>query len=378
MAGYLFIIGGDSKESEAVRRERIMRVVSQGVYSTMMGARWSTAAEGTLGDFVTMRPGDNVYFFGKRMVYGIGEVLDAGDNRAVTENFAGATMPVIDVEYASSNAIVKGVGDKVGRWVVAFGPSPAFFDEGIDMDDLLSSDPSAFRSLRVMQQRSFIKLDDEENLAFMAAFLRRNLGSLGSEVPRKVSVPQGVQAGGPPNVRGLLASKRKRDGSLSSEMLVEIGLLHQLSTGDCKTIAAFGRWDYLSHQVNASPFKPVAYMDKIDVFGYRWIRGYKRIVERFLVAELKKGKSGIDDVPQVMKYVDWVRDEYAHGDYSMIEAFLVAHSFGEDDSVETVALARRDYVVGCRPAVPRQWSSLSLVTYNVMPDGYIEFIRFEG
>ena len=376
MPGYLFIIGGSKNDTEAQRRERIMGVVRRGVYSTMMSVNWSNAAESTLGDFVTMRPGDNVYFFGKRKVYGIGEVLDAGDGRAVTENFRGSTMPVVNVEYASSNAIVKGTGDKVGRWVVAFAPSPAFFEEGIDMDDLLLSEPDAFRSLRVMQQRTFVKLDDEENLAFMAAFLRRNLGRLGQVTAKRPGVPAEVVAGGPPDVRSLLASKRKRDGSLSSEMLVEVGLLHQLSYGDQRTSEVFGRWDYLSHQVNASPFKPVAYMDKIDVFGYRWIRGYGNILEGFLVAELKKDASGADDVPQVMKYVDWVRGEYSHGDYSMVKAFLVANRF--DDAVLNGLdrLARRDYVVGCRPAVSRRWSDLTLVTYNVLPDGYVEFSRF--
>ena len=30
----------------------------------------------------------------------------------------------------------------------------------------------------------------------------------------------------------------------------------------------FGHWDYISRQVVASPFKPVDYMDRIDIFGY--------------------------------------------------------------------------------------------------------------
>lgn len=28
-----------------------------------------------------------------------------------------------------------------------------------------------------------------------------------------------------------------------------------------------------------------------------------------------------------MKYVDWINQEYAHGDYSMIEAYVVAADF---------------------------------------------------
>lgn len=375
MAGYLFLIGGESNDEEEDRKRRVMDVVQQGMYSTMMSPKWSSAAEGTLGDFITMKPGDNVYFFGKRKVYGIGSIIDAGNGRAVTENFNGATLPRTIVDYDSDCIVPSSMNDKVGRWVVAFKPDPAFFDEGIDMDDLLSSNPGAIRSLRVIERRTFIKLDDEENLAFMAAFVRRNLDTIRRIHRRQETIPFGLQGGSAPDVKGLIAEKRKRDGSLSSEMLVEIGLLYQLARNDPRTISVFGNYDYLSHQVNASPFKPVLYMDKIDVFGYRYIEGYRPIVEKYLVAELKKDGSGASDIPQVMKYVDFVRNEYAHGDYSMISAYLVAHSFGEDAFQGLRRLAKRDYVTGQRTIVAHSWTDLTLVTYNAMPDGYIEFTR---
>lgn len=34
-----------------------------------------------------------------------------------------------------------------------------------------------------------------------------------------------------------------------------------------------------------------------------------------------------DVIDQIMKYVDWINQEYAHGDYSMIEAYVVAADF---------------------------------------------------
>ena len=34
-------------------------------------------------------------------------------------------------------------------------------------------------------------------------------------------------------------------------------------------------------------------------------------------------------IDQVMKYVDWINQEYAYGDYSMIEAYVVAADFSE-------------------------------------------------
>lgn len=42
------------------------------------------------------------------------------------------------------------------------------------MDDVLSSDPDAFKMLRVFHQRSFIKLDDVENRALKSFIIQRN------------------------------------------------------------------------------------------------------------------------------------------------------------------------------------------------------------
>ena len=112
-------------------------------------------------------------------------------------------------------------------------------------------------------------------------------------------------------------------------------------------------------------------MDRIDIFGYRWIEQYRFIIEKYLVVELKKEQSDQDNVLQVMKYVDWVNEEYAHGDYSLIDAFLVAHEFSEEVSLQEET--RREYVVGRRPAHAKTWDNLKLVTYNVTEGGYIEF-----
>ena len=60
-------------------------------------------------------------------------------------------------------------------------------------------------------------------------------------------------------------------GHIRHEMAIEAGLLGQLAEDDEATRKVFGRWDYLSHQVIASPFKPIDYMDKMDVFGYSYV-----------------------------------------------------------------------------------------------------------
>lgn len=386
MAGYLFNFSDE---------ESLFDSIKSGTYSTLMNLKWDTSAEGTLGDYATMRPGDNVYFFSKRNVYGIGELVETSCGDIVLENFDGATScSTIDYAFVKLDPLisdpiveVKSKGkstQKVKRWSIFFKPSPYFFTGGIDMDDLLSSDDYAFKSLRVFWKRSFIKLDDAENQAFKTAFLRRNLSvledpsendvfrceyktalrhvdSLKHIESRKLQVPQ------------LMASLVEENGELKHEMLLEVGMLYQLSNNDENTCNAFGTWDYLSHQVPASPMKAVDYMDKIDVFGYRWIPGYKPIIEKYMIAELKRGCITGDDLQQVMKYIDWYRNEYTSGDYSILKAFLVGHEFDMPSICKQIRTITRYYTLGCRPAEAHQWNDLTFVQYSVRPDGHIVF-----
>lgn len=53
--------------------------------------------------------------------------------------------------------------------------------------------------------------------------------------------------------------------------------------------------------------------------------GEAKPIERYLIIELKKGIANHDTVLQAMRYVDWVCKEYAAGDYSRIEAKIIAH-----------------------------------------------------
>jgi hypothetical protein len=147
-------------------------------------------------------------------------------------------------------------------------------------------------------------------------------------------------------------------------MAIEGGILHQLSAKDPDICAVFGDWDYLSHQVIASPFKPIDYMDKMDLFGYSYVPGFRPTKSRFLVGEIKKDAAGIQDVDQLLKYVDWVRDEYCFGDYSMITAFLVAYEFNQGTVRHARRVGTRRYVAGVRPAQSLEWNDLRLVKYS--------------
>lgn len=376
MAGYLFAFSEEDAMFECMK---------SGVYSTLVNCTWSNAVSATLADYVTMKPGDNVYFFSSRKIYGIGELIDIVPGRTVVENFPGSTSrSKIDYAMVCDKALVDPGSDKrVKRWLVAFRPAPYLFSEGIDMDDLLAMDDGSFKSLRVFWKRSFIKLDDRENTSFKAALLRRNLDVLAGLSSRFVSCRSERsiallrrEIGGNDrlvDIPKLLANSRNEDGSLSSEMLLEVGLLDQLAKGDEETVGVFGSWDYLSHQVHASPMKPVDYMDKIDVFGYRWIRGFEPIVEKYLVVELKKGPVTGGDIGQAMKYIDWIHAEYAKGDYSMVRGFLVGHKVLIDDIAREKVSAERRYITGARPAISCTWSDLAFVAYFVEPNGHISF-----
>ena len=377
MAGYLFTFSDEGSMFETMRR---------GSYTTLMNIRWSPASLSTLGDYVTMRPGDSVYFFSSRMVYGIGRIVQAVPECTVLENFEKSTGANLASENSlPPDALINATTEeRVGRWVIAFEPDPCLFDTGIDMDDLLVSEPKAFRSLRVFWKRTFIKLDDEEDMAFRAAILRRNIRTLRSspiggslefdyesEHARLRSVAFGRNLS--PDIQGLVARTRLRDGRAKTEMMLEVALLHQLSVRDESTEIVFGSWDYLSHQVHASPAKAVDYMDKIDIFGYRWIEGYEPIVEKYLVAELKRDTVVGSDLQQVMKYVDWVKGEYANGDYSQVSAFLVGHDFDMASIQEALPTIERYSLSGYRPPVPYRWADVTLVEYAVEASGHISF-----
>lgn len=384
MSGYLFAFNDEDTLFEAMHKGR---------YSTLMKAKWGPAHLSTLGDYMTMRPGDRVYFFSKRMVYGIGEIVALAPDAVVVENRDSVTRRgTLGVAGPDELLILDDPAPpddeddrRVYRWVVAFQASPFMFTRGIDMDDLLTSNRSAFRSLRVFERRSFIELDDEEEVAFRTALLRRNADVLRDpsaggvlehvDISEHDRIHRILQSGDrKPKTGELVATFRKRDGSVSSEAALELALIRQLWTErDQSTTAVFGDWDYISHQVAASPAKSVQYMDRMDVFGYRWLDPNDRIIERYFVVELKKDTVRGEDLQQLMKYVDWVKEEYANGDYSLISAFLVGHDVDDASVRAALPTAERHSLHGYRPPVPSIWLDVTLVRYAAEPNGHVAF-----
>lgn len=351
--------------------------IHMGAYSTNMsvpGGHWNRQQEGTFADFLSMKSGDNVYFFIQRKIYGIGQITDissdckylnyvgADEAKAYTEDEIIEKQPLLP--YGTAN----------NRCFCTFIPSPYFFKEGIDMDDVLNSNPSSFRMLRAMWKVSFIKIDDEENKALIDIILKRNEerifnatetfsydNTLHLEINSKVTTMHKL------NSYKILEACRNRN-ILKHEMALEAALC-EILVRDNK--APFGKWDYISHQVVASPFKAIDYMDKMDIFGYKYIAGYNTI-SKYLVIELKKDSAGTEVIEQIMKYVDWIQSEYAHGDYSMIQAFVVASEFSDAVIEKRNAECIRNFTKGYRPTVSCKWNEVKLIRYEYA-DGRLLF-----
>ena len=397
MAGFLFAMKSMDDIEECIR---------SGVYSTYVSGSWNRTTYSTLGDYFSMKPGDNIYFFNQRKIYGIGEIRSFGDEVTVINNYKD------DSEFTTNNRNTSllrhrtndsGRG-KVQRWVINFTPAPAFYEIGVDMDDLLDSNPPAFRILRAFSGRSFIKFDDEENAAFKAGIFQKNLSTSARRV--NGGEPQTVRCDNEStlerftrtladqgetfedratNLRHLIALKRGKRGVRAGEipeMLVEDAIINALVRQDTDAERAFGHWDYVSHQVPASPMKPSQYMDYMDVFGYRWIQGLdEKIIDQFLIIEIKKDVSdGLNDgsavATQIMKYVDWVCQHYAGGDYAQIKAFIVAHDFHPQQGNRSQI--QRKYITTNREQRTSEWEDVTLVTYDTDAEGDITFRPYQS
>ncbi|HEY5913518.1 MAG TPA: hypothetical protein VJA21_23265 [Verrucomicrobiae bacterium] len=373
MAGYLMNL--DNLES-------LRLYMRAGVYGTVLSQpnrQWLKHHEATFADYVTMKAGDNIYFFIDRKIYGIGQLVNLGGDCKFL-NFKDACTPQAFTYDAVKAELLwdEGILSANQRWICAFRPSPHFFRRGLDMDDMLASNPSAFRTLRAFWKVSFIKLDDNENQAFKDALLKLNQDALlapdadhvfGTEwQSQHAALHARVQSSDYRlKVAPMLAACADGD-RLRHEMAVEAGLLYQLAYSDPPTEGLFGSWGFLHHQVVASPFKPIDYMDRMDLFGYAFIPAFEPTKSRFLVGEIKKDAGTTADLEQLLKYVDWVKDEYAFGDYGMIKAYLIAHDFEGSVIEGRKEIATRRYIVGRRPAKSCEWSDLSLVKYAYDPE----------
>ncbi len=368
MAGYIITMSS---------LESIEECVKNGCYGTVMkiteAKHWCPYQEGTFADYATMKEGDHIYFFHKRTIYGIGKIINIKD-KCVYLNYPSANK--LQPEASDSLKTILGNGttdDFKTRLITFFKPSPIFFKNGVDMDDVLSSNPGAFKMLRALWKLSFIKIDDVEDKALYDIILRRNKSNYDNNFRHEDSKHE-VFKNKINNQYNFNAcdfiTYDNETKAIKHEMALELILLSQLEN-DIQTKEIFGNFDYLSHQVIASPFKPIDYMDKMDIFGYSYISNenyndnldYKTI-DTYKVIELKRYSAEADVVNQIMNYVDFIRDEYAAGDYGQIEAFILAKSISEEVITRKNEIGKRYYTIDKRPPKSNIWDNLTLIEYQ--------------
>ena len=362
MAAFVFTIGGKKSEEKI---NQIRNLIACGAYSTRVNITKSgLPEEGTLADYLSMQDGDDVYFFAGRKFYGVGRLKKVGAD-CKYNNFPGASKLR---QGNAKAALLTGQTQKETlqmRWVCFFKKAPAFYREGLDMDEVLSYKPQCFKMIRALWKRSFIKLDDEEARALREIFIIRHLesgsklfesGLSAHEKAKKKNLSNYVMRADDVWGRAYLQNKR-----IAHEMAIEACVVSRLMSG--KSI--LGKWDYVSHQVIASPFKPVDYMDKMDVFAMKYNSKSDRIPCKYLVAEIKKETVTKEVVKQLMRYVDWVSANYAYGNYGLIEAYIIAPKFADDVETEIKKNAIRNYQMGSRSETPEPWQKIRLVRCSI-------------
>ena len=375
MAGYIFSIFKDSWKSFTEHDLRF------GVFSPYclevpedatdrQKKSISKVLVATFGDMVTMKPGDNIYFLSNRKIYGVGKAKKIGQD-CKYDNYIGASAIRPDYEIDNETEEFLTVRSTKARWFCIFEPHEHFYKKGVDMDDVLQFRPSAFKMLRAFEGLSFIKIDDEENRALREYIclknedvhddIENNTYPFDTSIHEKLTGTD-LSSYNMDILRTL--SDREYFENIKSEMFIESVLLQFLSEN---RVTPLGHWDYVTHQIIASPFKALKYIDKIDIFGYRFSIHYKdspELITKYLLVEMKKDKINKAALEQTMQYVDWICKEYASGDYSMIEAYVVGNR--AVNRIEDIKneVCQRAFISSSHPATPEKWNALSIVTYD--------------
>lgn len=372
MAGYLINL------SDMDSLENCIKTGSYGTYlKRPKFSAWNTNHEGTFADYLSMKSGDRIFFFVDRKIYGCGKLINIGGDCKYL-NYKNADYAHGDIDDNYKEHLLPYESMNI-RCFCFFVPDPLFFRDGVDMDEVLQNRECPFHSVRTFWRLSFTKLDDDESDTLFGIVIKHNEALLNSrsdidiykydeEFHQKIASLRRLEAYRFSFGSLISACKSGKSSNLKHEMAIEATLCKKLLEDND---TPFGKWDYISHQVPASPFKPINYMDKMDIFGYRYIPGYK-VRSKYIIIEIKKDEAPLEVTEQIMKYVDWVSAEYANGDYSMIKAYIVAYDFAEDLKQNVRDYCVRKYNKGFRPTTFCTWSDVSLVKYRAK-DSDIKF-----
>ncbi|OON87444.1 hypothetical protein BXO88_03995 [Oribacterium sp. C9] len=381
MAGYVMTIGGDeflsrfyrtkkngkaykgniassNKEGQRLAKEYALKqCIATGTYSAKTSEK-GPAFIGTLADYLGMKPGDDIFFFTERKIYGIGKLVNIGD----------------DCRYRvhskdDNEDLVEMVNPENHQFICTFEPSPYFFKEGVDTDEILMFSPEKIKALRFFSAMSFVKLDDTESQEVKNMIARKNEQFLNGQEDKIFSFDTSVHEA---ILKKTLGNNKYRlsvfdyikdaESKVSSEYYIEGAVMDLLRKIDFEYIG--GHWDCICRQYPASPAKPSEYKETMDLFGYRYIKGFSGAISKYLIIELKTGTIKKEHVEQTMKYVDWVSKVYTCGDYSMIEAYTIG--FDKVDNIEdqVKSLIERNYILEGHPVKSCQWSDLRIISYR--------------
>ncbi len=420
--GFLFAVGGTSDVRSIIQgglfgvwqpspaREKLNKECDEDCWPAKP---WTKAQAATFADYQLPTPGDLVFFFKERVIYGIGEVAKHGLNSdrlcPAVWNYPTANEPIPSTPPNKGQALyTEGNHWQHVRVVLPFVPSPVFFKDGIDMDEALSSRGAEDAwGLRFWENKSFQHLGWRETQLLVEAFVRRFVGedgAISSDKMLEMATPHPVDRirrryHGYPSARSIFRAdsesyveELRHEGRGSSVLKMEEWLHAALGEwlvegeSDDETLL---RPDHtlVFHEVPTSPPKPPRWADRVDLLGVRTFdTGRGRVPSRFVVVEAKVGWFPMhrsdpfnQPVTQVMRYVDYVAREFAGGNYDAVQAYIVASGFwrgfvdafesakgGDPGAEELTAAITRSYVLDPRerPIATRIWDKVSLVKYE--------------
>lgn len=383
MAGFIFSI---AKEQNI---EGVKNCIKKGSYASKVpndklsvkdkestGNKSKQVMAAVLADYCSMKEGDNVYFLSDRQIYGVGKMVNIGPD-CKYKNFLDANIfekkeKVEDIDEPLTQA-----GPEY-RWICFFKPDQYFFEKGVDMDEVLSYKPAAFKMLRAFQDVTFIKVDDEENRALKECIYLKNRGlnlwfKYSSSEHERISGYNLEKYLISPD-ETIIAEFNHEKNEINTEMLLEAWMVDEISKNGFEG----EKFDYVTHQVIASPFKPLAYIDKMDIFAYRYLENYPdtdKPIEKYMVIELKKGKATKDFPLQLMRYVDWISREYAAGDYSLIKAVGITKGYPRGIQKILEEQCTRSYLSDLHPNTTSQWNDLSLYEYYMDDSDHLQIMK---
>jgi len=372
--------------------ESLINYVGHGAYGTRITKPpkqryWSHVKELVLADYMAMRPGDLIFFFHERGIYGVGRLVgfQVGNRSVVAfENYPGSTLFETEPPKAADEYLWREDGEELIRWVVFFEPYPHFFKRTLDMDEVLQSDVKHIaRTLPAFGVMAFDKMENEEAQLILDLLLRKNepyLNGVGeaeawvysdkSEAQHKTVRDRGKELQNHLIKLDELIDQysETETGIVRHEALIQAWLARALAHSDPEVTSVLGKWHYLANQVPASPHKPVQYMDKMDLFGlvYRTFKpSISATIVRYKIVEIKKDTmTSSEAIEQLMKYVAWVAHTRAGGDYGLVDAYFIARGFSEDVVRYVKDKAAIHYIFPRRPYGPKAWDGLTLIEYR--------------